>query len=148
MSPEGTEWHMSLTYVELYNDGWRDLLAASSQPNQRLLPSEQAEVRREQAAINLRETKGAKGAVATSYLTGSTTFRTKITSKAQLLQVFAATLPALDDATGAPRDVRRAARARVGRPVRRRRSRGRRPERVAAQPAPRALEQSRADALL
>ena len=44
------------------------------------------------------------------------------------------------------RDVRRAARARVGRPVRRRRSRGRRPERVAAQPAPRALEQSRADA--
>ena len=87
MSPEGTEWHMSLTYVELYNDGWRDLLAASSQPNQRLLPSEQAEVRREQAAINLRETKGAKGAVATSYLTGSTTFRTKITSKAQLLQL-------------------------------------------------------------
>ena len=26
------EWRITLTFVELYNDGWRDLLAASSRP--------------------------------------------------------------------------------------------------------------------
>ena len=86
-SPEGTEWHVTLTYVELYNDGFRDLLALSSQPGLKLLPVQQTEVRREQSAITMRETKGAHGAPPTSYLTGSSTFRTTVESKEQLLQL-------------------------------------------------------------
>ena len=35
----GTEWHLSLTYVELYNDAFRDLLvAAPVRPEPRLRP--------------------------------------------------------------------------------------------------------------
>ncbi len=88
-SPEGTEWQVALTYVELYNDGFRDLLAPSSQPGQRLLPAQQAALRKEQAAIQLRETQGQRGAPPTSYLAGSSTFRTPVTSKAHLLQLLA-----------------------------------------------------------
>ena len=64
---DGTEWQVSLTYVELYNDGFRDLLAESSQPGQRLLPSEIEAVRRSQSCISLRETKSARGLPPTSY---------------------------------------------------------------------------------
>ena len=88
-SPEGTEWRVALTFVELYNDGFRDLLAPTSRPGQKLLPFEQVELRKEQAMIQLHETKGARGAPATSYLTGSSTFRTQVGSKEQLLALLA-----------------------------------------------------------
>lgn len=58
---QGTDRRVYLTYVELYNDGFRDLLAPSSQPGQRMLVSEQEEIRRAQSAITLRETKGVPG---------------------------------------------------------------------------------------
>ena len=82
-----TTWHVSLTYVELYNDGFRDLLAASNQPNQKMLVSEQQEAKRAQSAVLLREHKGARGRPPSAYLTGSNTFRTPVSSRAQLAQL-------------------------------------------------------------
>jgi kinesin family protein C2/C3 len=85
-----TEWHVTITFVELYNDGWRDLLAPSSQPNQRLLPAQAEAVRREQSAIHLREVKShVRGAPPAWRLEGSATFRTPVSSLAQLQELVA-----------------------------------------------------------
>ena len=83
-SASSDEWNVYLTYVELYNDGFRDLLAPSSQPGQRLVPARAEEVRREQAAIVLRETQGQRGALSSFYLSGSSTFRTPVGSRSEL----------------------------------------------------------------
>ena len=50
-----TEWHLTLTYVELYNDAFRDLLIAAPAGGARPLPIELEEARRKQSAIGLRE---------------------------------------------------------------------------------------------
>ena len=85
-----TEWHVTMTFVELYNDGWRDLLAPSSQPNQRLLPAQAESVRREQSAIHLREVKShVRGSPPAWRLEGSATFRTPVSSLAQLQELVA-----------------------------------------------------------
>lgn len=83
------EWHVSLTYVELYNDGWRDLLAPYAQPGQRMLPMEIENARRLQSKIHLREIPSAAGRPARCYLEGSETFRTPVRSLEELRQLVA-----------------------------------------------------------
>ena len=86
---DSVEYQVYLTYVELYNDGWRDLLATSSQPGQKMLPAEAAAVRKQQAQIQLREITGGRGRPPTSYLEGSDTFRTPVGSLDQLRELIA-----------------------------------------------------------
>jgi hypothetical protein len=83
------EWHVTLTYVELYNDGFRDLLASSSQPGQKILPFEAEAIRKEQSAIIMREIKGPRGCAPTTYLEGSSTFRTPVHSVEELRELIA-----------------------------------------------------------
>ena len=78
-----TEWHVSITCVELYNDGFRDLLATMP-TSDTSTPFEIETARRAQNAITLREAKGPRGGPPVAYLTGSDTFRHPVTSRAAM----------------------------------------------------------------
>ena len=79
-----TEWHVCLTYVELYNDQFRDLLGARPADGARLLPIELEESRRKQSAITLREERASHGGPPITYLSGSETFNTPVRSRDEL----------------------------------------------------------------
>ena len=79
-----TEWQLTLTYVELYNDAFRDLLIAAPAGGARPLPIELEEARRKQSAIGLREERSKGGGPPVTYLSGSDTFNLPVRSRGQM----------------------------------------------------------------
>ena len=86
-----TEWHVSLTAVELHNDLFRDLLAADTAG---ATPAAAEAARRAQAAISLREAKSVRGGPPVAYLSGSSTFRTPVPSRDAMNSLLARALAA------------------------------------------------------
>lgn len=88
-----TDWHVTVTCVELYNEGFRDLLAHTPAADT-ATPFAMEAARRAQGAIALRETKGARGGPPVAYLTGSDTFRHPVPSRAAMAALLARALAA------------------------------------------------------
>jgi hypothetical protein len=88
-----TEWHVSVTCAELYNEGFRDLLAHAPPPDT-ATPFAMEAARRAQGAILLREAKSARGGPPVAYLTGSDTFRHPVPSRAAMAGLLARALAA------------------------------------------------------
>ena len=83
-SADETEWQLTLTYVELYNDAFRDLLIEAPAGGARPLPIELEEARRKQSAIGLREERTKGGGPPVTYLSGSDTFNLPVHSRGQM----------------------------------------------------------------
>lgn len=83
------EFQLSVTYVELYNNEFKDLLAPDNQPDRRRALPIELEAARKRRPIALHELPTAAGQPPSVYLSGSETLRTPVRSADELLELVA-----------------------------------------------------------